>query len=417
MRGLGVIAVMVAGCYSPRPAPGAPCNPDGDCPAPFTCVNEICVDESDGDDVIDAAMADSGDELLDAEMPDAAPDGTGLPLAPYLPPAFQEGGTVAWVVATDVTVDTTMLSSSSSEIEVVATPQLDSDGPELAVIQVGSLQIMPGAEIRVTGTRPLVIVAAGDISVAGVINASARLGASGPGGNAMLGAGAGLAGITDGPDDSGGGGGGNGTMGAAGGTSGPAPGGLGGVALATMVLRGGGAGGTHTMRNGCPAPTFGGGGGGALVLVARGAVSLTGRIEVNGGGGPAAPPCPVSSLSGAGGGAGGTLVVMAAGLTFSTGAILTANGGGGSAGAMSAAAGVPGEDGRDDTTVALGGMGGGSIGGRGGAGGANTTAPGDGQDVTNGGGGGGAVGWIIVRTPVGIQPIVPASPPAVYDHY
>ena len=63
----------------------------------------------------------------------------------------------------------------------VETAQVGS-GPMLVILAVESLQIDQGVSLRVTGARPLVVFASGDITVNGTIDANARLDQPGPNG-------------------------------------------------------------------------------------------------------------------------------------------------------------------------------------------------------------------------------------------
>src|SRR5579871_3394496 len=137
----------------------------------------------------------------------------------------------------------------------------------VSILAVHDLTIANGATVKVSGPRPLVIVASGAITVDGILDGSARKGAAGPGGQGMGGvmmaAGTGGDGAHNGQyDDSGGGGGGFGATGGKGGTGGGAAGGAGGAvypvnddALAQSVPGGSaGGGGSSNDFGGGPMP-------------------------------------------------------------------------------------------------------------------------------------------------------------------
>jgi len=152
--------------------------------------------------------------------------------------------------------------------------------------------------------------------------------------------------------------------------------------------------------------SFGGGGGGALQLVSRTGIDITStggapaliNVGGGGGGGDYLGQDPFPSFNG-GGGSGGAILLEAPSVTVTgPGAALAANGGGGGGGCR-----ATGNDGRDDSTPAKGGICAGPTLGSGGAGGAalDTPHPGwsiGGADNARGGGGGGSVGRIRVNT-------------------
>ena len=63
------LAGMLAGCYAPRPFPGAPCSDTHECPAPLTCIANVC----DLAGTTDASIHDSPSG--DSRPPDAAMPG------------------------------------------------------------------------------------------------------------------------------------------------------------------------------------------------------------------------------------------------------------------------------------------------------------------------------------------------------
>src|SRR5262245_28820622 len=89
-----VLAVMMAGCYAPRFPEGAPCEIDGDCPAPQRCSARVCSASAAPDashDAMDDAAIDAGadaapdtgvdpmDALIDTPVDVAAPVDSPLP--------------------------------------------------------------------------------------------------------------------------------------------------------------------------------------------------------------------------------------------------------------------------------------------------------------------------------------------------
>jgi hypothetical protein len=250
----------------------------------------------------------------------------------------------------------------------------------------GTIRALIGAsfsigDIVVTGNSPLAIVSVGEVTLNGVLDASANVSGNGPG--AQL-----TAPCAGHPGDSGGGGGGNATDGGAGGLPGNAmnPRAAGGAAQAGFEpLLGGCPGGALT--SGASIVSDGGGGGGGVQIVSLSTITIAGGVDIGGGGG---------GYDGGGGGAGGNVILEAPGISFSGGGIF-ANGGSG--GACSAA----GNDATRDMTPAAGvGPCGGSVADRpyGGPGGTVSSAPGAGGRTLQGssGGGGGAVGRVRIAT-------------------
>ncbi len=258
-----------------------------------------------------------------------------------------------------------------------------SGGSEVRLVSVEAFDLAAGAELRVTGKRPLLLVSWSTAIVSGTLDVSSAVdglaagadptscAAAGDGGNDTEGAG-------------GGGGGGLATAGAAGGTGNNtlAAGGLGGLAQPTpTMLRGGCPGGS----GGNPATAgLGGSGGGAVHLTARDRLEVTGSLIAGGGGGGAAQG---GRGGGGGGGAGGHLGLEAAPIVIGGTATLAANGGGGGGGCdMNPAS--PGQAGQPTAIAATGGAGEG-MGAKGGAGAARATSAIGGTSARRGGGGGG----------------------------
>lgn len=300
------------------------------------------------------------------------------------------GSEPALEITQETTVDTTGDFNATKQLLkvgdqlVAATLVAGTNGaPDVVVISVSSFSIAAGVTLTTTpGPRALAIMSAGDVTIAGVLEARAGgtdgsdpcVGASQP--------------AVDGNDYPGGGGGGFGTPGASGGAITPAAlGGAGGDATGTptlIPLRGGCRGG-NDPANGIG---FGGHGGGGLQITSSTRIEVAGAIN--------APGLPGEGS--AGGGAGGGILLEAPSVTVTGG--LFANGGGGGCGYEQPTAGQPGQL---STTPASGGIcAAGSV--RGGNGGAGTTPPTEGSSIAQSagteyaGGGGGAVGRIRINT-------------------
>jgi hypothetical protein len=371
-----------------------------------------------------------GDPGVDGSPPvDAGPPVDADPTAPDARPAAP-GDVVhvpenAWLTSDrdvewddDVTIDTSSLSISGPgvagmpDLMFVSSPQAP-QGPELALLYLADWTVAEGVTVRVTGSRPLVVISSGDIELRGVIDAGARGGESGPGGFAAgLGEGAGQDGVHA-PDslDPGGGGAGHATDGARGAlgcdgdctTGTVAPGGPGGLAYGDDVVSvlTGGSGGGQGANGGTQAcaPGVGGAGGGAVQLYAVDRINVTasGGISAGGGGGGGGFAVDCSDSGGGGGGSAGVVYLQAERIDLA--GVLAANGGGGGSDGGGNVQGVSGADGALSAEPAAGGIPADSD-SVGGAGGAGTSAPGTGSDAAasfNGGGGGGAVGRIVLH--------------------
>jgi hypothetical protein len=279
----------------------------------------------------------------------------------------------------------------------------------VAVLSVGTWNI--SSPIAVTGDAPLVVVAAGGVTVTGAtISADGQGAVPGPGGNAICsaaGTGVPASGVT--------GSGGGGEFGG-GASAGQLP--KGSIYGSNVTdFCGGAAGGNGTRKNNldntCAAAGPGGGGGGAIQISSAVSIVIhSGRISAGGGGGGAscahqnaAPSFGSSNAAPGGGGSGGLIFLEAPTITLgNTGtANLFANGagGGGTAGLDTTSTSNPGVDALRAQSTAPGGTG--SV-GNGGEGAASL----DGTTLTNGtaptgtdpdfGGGGGGVGRIWLRT-------------------
>jgi hypothetical protein len=290
--------------------------------------------------------------------------------------------------------------SSSLSIDSNKTTKLDTDGsdcvvmhqaggPDVCVIAASTISI--NSDLRATGSRPLVLVAATTLELGATIDVSTHDGNDGAGADptACGTAGAGMA------NNSGGGGGAGGTFGGKGGagaTGANGNGGTGGAAAALgtapTFVRGGCAG---ADGGGTNAGT-GGHGGGAIYLIAGTSISLNSSANIKasgdlGGGG-------AKHTGGGGAGAGGLIGLDAPAVSIDDNADVWANGGGGGEGGGDNDAGNDGNTSSQPDQAASGGNGN-TNGGNGGDGGYGTHAAQDGgPDSAGGGGGGGGVGVI-----------------------
>lgn len=305
-------------------------------------------------------------------------------------------------VATSATIDTTagMMTVGPATIPLPSTALVaqTGGGPQVRVVALTGLDVPSGTTVHVVGQYALVLVVQGDVSIEGVLLASAdhTTAAAGSRGAADCGASAGVAGMlastSGGKSSSGGGGGGHGSAGATGGAA----------ALGAILVAGGGGGVADTnlslqpLRGGCPGGAGAGAtpaaGGGAIQISASGRIDLSGTLAAGGGGGVASS----GAVSAPAGGSGGGLLLEAATIAMTAKAAVTANGGGG-ADITGTSAMCSGENGHpSDAMPAAGGSCSSDI--SGGAGGTGT-APAHGGDASVlGTGGGGAVGRIAVHS-------------------
>jgi hypothetical protein len=278
--------------------------------------------------------------------------------------------------------------------------QTDVNQTEVGVFVMGSLTVGPNATITVTGSRPIMIVTSGAMTIKGMMTAmpGVEMNRSNGGGyNAPLsgavdhkGRGPGGGGAPTGTN----GGGGGAYCGKGGGTNGGTPYG----SAEISPLDGGSSGGMGF--------DMAGGGGGAIQLVSATSITLTtlAKINVGGGGGV---------LFGDGGGSGGAVLLEAP--VVMMGGTIAANGGGGS----SNSTGVSGSSGTADSIPAPG-VQGGNPGGSGSAGTAidGTAGVYNDSSVTMiglgnyGGGSGGGAGRIRINTTTGQATVTGVLSPA-----
>lgn len=219
----------------------------------------------------------------------------------------------------------------------------------LGVFSLGDLNVPEGVEVVGVGSRALVLLVSGEVTIDGVINVRGRAVEPGPGGFAggvgSDGEGPCAGAIGEGANEgtpccSGSGGGGHVGLGGAGGncSCGEPYGYEGGLAggdicgepeLIPLVGGSGGSGGPMIEDMPSNAPGGGGGGGGALQISASEAITLNDRGGINAGGGGGGETI---DAGGAGGGAGGSILLESPLVTVAVGAVLAANGGGGGGG-------------------------------------------------------------------------------------
>jgi hypothetical protein len=363
-----------------------------------------------------AATGDPRDGSVDPDGPDNSDGGTGdggddacstwNPAAPFEPCDISpRGGDLELLEEGTYLYDT-----DSDQLTFEGGPDITHQsqliaGDTIRVLTCRHLEIAAGAELRVTGDLPLLLVVWDRADLLGTIDvSSSEAGGDGAGANPDLCAEGGARPGGGAIDVTGAGGGGGGAFGGGGGA-----GGFGGGALPGI----GGAGGTAFddgdpgLRGGCPGARGGvpggastgaarGSGGGAIAISARLSLLVDGLLFAGGGEGLGA----ATDLSGGGGGAGsgGLLWLDSPAVTLNNPAVLAANGGGGGEGADTNDAGDPGEPGRATRMSAPGGSSGGNDGGNGGGGSdldtLGGTMGGNGGNNAGGGGGGGGAGII-----------------------
>ena len=274
--------------------------------------------------------------------------------------------------------------------------QPQSSPPSICVIAARSITQPNQKQTRVTGPRPLLLVATETISIGGVIDVSShRNDTNGAGANTgncgQAGNGAAAIGSL------GGGGGAGGSLGGIGGTGGSAlggnPGGTSTASAVPTILRGGCKGGKGGQLNGSTAG-LPGSGGGAVYLLAGTRIDLLGNSVLNASG--AAGAGSDARCGGSGGGSGGMIGLEAPIVQIANDARLYAIGGGGSAGGSTNTVGAAGAQATDATaTATTPGTNGAGNGGAGqpmaGSAGGNSTTLGA---AGGGAGGGGGVIWM-----------------------
>jgi hypothetical protein len=342
---------------------------------------------------------------------DAAIDGSDIPIdAPDAPPGVTCYGSLETICFTDPPQQASL--DLDSAIDTGTDDRCDATVTDACVVFAGTITV--SGTVRVTGPRPLILLATTGLTVAsgGTLDASSA--------DATVGAAANSSSCTapQAPSDGDGQLGGNGTSGGggAGGTFGAqgSPGGIGSTtvtniaagtapaALAINTLRGGCAGG-QGGKGGNTDGGAGGASGGAVYLIAGlpgGSVTLhvDGKIFASGAKGLGAG-AGAHSTGGGGGGSGGMIALEAGAIAVGATAVIAANGGGGAGGGGASDGGANGGNGTTTsfTAQASGGNGDDNASGDGGKG--STLGHLRGDTGTNGtygggGGGGGAVGVV-----------------------
>ncbi|MBZ0237034.1 MAG: hypothetical protein K8M05_32190, partial [Deltaproteobacteria bacterium] len=173
-----------------------------------------------------------GDDDAAVVIGDAPVDGPDF-VVRYLAPSEAHAGTTSWTISENTTLGTTSLTATPAlpaGVTFTTAAQLDTGAPEVAVLRVDAFTLGAGLTLLARGDRPLVIIAGGDVDIAGVIDGGSTVQFRGAGGSPHgMGAGAGTAGVTSGTSDAGGGGAGHATSGARGGSCNGILGGAGGA--------------------------------------------------------------------------------------------------------------------------------------------------------------------------------------------
>ncbi len=252
--------------------------------------------------------------------------------------------------------------------------------------------------INAVGSRPLVVVATGTITVDSMLDVSSHRGAPQGAGSDMPGcsSASALTGTTGGPGGSFGGTGGPGSNGQA----------TAGLPLTVTMLRGG----CRGNDGGTSAGTGGYGGGAVYLIASQINVTASGIIDASGEGGSGG----LAPNGGGGGGGSGGLVGLEAPMVNVVGQVY-ANGGGGGQGGGQTISGNAGSDPSAPSLGAQGGNGGASTGGTGGIGSFGITKNGgagsNGSASAGGGGGGGAAGVVWLQGTLTISSGGSVAPP------
>jgi PKD repeat protein len=195
----------------------------------------------------------------------------------------------------------------------------------ITAFYLSSIDAAAGSTITATGSHPVGLLATGDVTVAGRVDASAA-------GSVAGGLGAGSAGSCKAAPSAAASGGAGGSFASAGGTGGDAGTLLGGGAapsygtadlFASPTFPVGSGGGSAEVPNACSTVENGGRGGGGLAIVSLGTVDLGGAALVSNGGSPASALCS----AGAGGGSGGSAMVIAPRYVDNSGTLFELRGG------------------------------------------------------------------------------------------
>jgi hypothetical protein len=286
-----------------------------------------------------------------------------------------------------------MINTDTSTLCGTTATWMDASQPTDTCFIVGTDIKSGGGTTTVTGSKPLVLVATGMITITQKLDVSSNHSTTtGAGGNYAL-----CPAYPQNPDPDGNGGGG----GAGGGfTTKGNDGGDGNNGSAQKGLAAAAAGTPTFLRGGCAGQKAGNGtagnpgnGGGALYLVAGASISIGNTINASGGGGVHG----TDASGGSGGGSGGMIVLYAPMITATASVQVFANGGGGASGGDSNMSGHNGTDGGNPMGALMAGAGSMGAGGNGGDGAivtAAATTGGGGLTNEGGGGGGGGLGYI-----------------------
>jgi hypothetical protein len=369
--------------------------------APLFLVAAACSSSAGTTAAVDAGAEAEGplDAGSDADALSNATPPPPLPFTPANIPSPDFTGTGNLDISGPCTIDTdqgtiSCVQASPPPFRFAKTAQLGGAGASaVGLFVASSIRVEPSAQVSVTGSQPLVMVASTTLDVLGGLDASAQLDAANAGGYAQtasgVGGGPGGGDATQANYDAAGGGGYCGA-GGAGGVAVP-PGSMGGKPYGTpqlVPLVGGSAGG-----GGMPAGigNSGGAGGGAVQLVAGTEITIAagGFVNAGGGGGRA---------NGGAGGSGGAILIEAP--TVTVAGTLAANGGGGAV----FNGGAPGQNGQPRAMPANGSA------PTAGSGSAGATINGGNGAITSGdnnssGGGGGGAGRIRIDTTTGAASI------------
>ena len=204
----------------------------GECKAP----ESLCADNPDGGDPpLDMGLDGTEPRDFGQDAPTDADPGDADASVPWTVAHLQakdsKPGSAPLVLAGEV-IDTSALTVGDEALPAGITfesvPQSDPTASAVAVLRVDSLEVQ--GTVRVQGSRPLVVVAASTIRIAGILDVAAQLSSAGPGGFAPS-AGRGAGGNSAGR--AGGGGAGHAQAGAEGGAASVGTPGRGGMATAT----------------------------------------------------------------------------------------------------------------------------------------------------------------------------------------
>ena len=383
----GLAGVLLAACYAPQPSVGAQCANGGVCPTGLVCSPATNTCETFAVQI--DATSPPADAAVDIDATMIASDATVIDAAP----TCYGTGLLSICPTTAPTTPVVLNAAINTQSSPLCKPYTGANQNAYCVVQGTSVSVT--ATVRATGSKPLVILATGTITVDSTLDVSD--------GGANYNPGSCSAGGTPTTAQGGAGGSFTGRGGAGGGVaSGLGP--TGGATTSTPAVRGGCNGGTGSGAT----AGVGGRGGGAVYLIAKTSISVsaTGGITAIGGAGAGASAPGDAASAGAGGGGGGSggfigfdaPTVTVAGIVF-------ANGGGGGEGATPLKDGNDGGASAGPTMAGGGGSGAAPKGGDGGIGssgatraGGNASAGGScGRGGASGGGGGGGAGMIYVH--------------------